>query len=150
MSKLQVDVLESKSGIGLTCAPADLFYQRAFAWCTIHGNLVTSGTPDLTGVDEAFNISAVVEDALGLYTFFFDTNAINTKYIVLGSAGVGNNDSSTAGGTVMTVQVERRNDGSSGLTTGNFSIRNNSFVGSTNTNSASSRDYISVIVFGGF
>lgn len=148
MSKLQVDVLESKSGIGLTCAPADLFYQRAFAWCTIHGNLVTSGTPDLTGVDEAFNISAVVEDALGLYTFFFDTNAINTKYIVLGSAGVGNNDSSTAGGTVMTVQVERRNDGSSGLTTGNFSIRNNSLA--SGTNSASSRDYISVIVFGGF
>ena len=148
MSKLQVDVLESKSGIGLTCAPADLFYQRAFAWCTIHGNLVTSGTPDLTGVDEAFNISAVVEDTLGLYTFFFDTNAINTKYIVLGSAGVGNNDSSTAGGTVMTVQVERRNDGSSGLTTGNFSIRNNSLA--SGTNSASSRDYISVIVFGGF
>ena len=148
MSKLQVDVLESKSGIGLTCAPADLFYQRAFAWCTIHGNLVTSGTPDLTGVDEAFNISAVVEDAIGLYTFFFDTNAINTKYIVLGSAGVGNNDSSTAGGTVMTVQVERRNDGSSGLTTGNFSIRNNSLA--SGTNSASSRDYISVIVFGGF
>lgn len=148
MSKLQVDVLESKSGIGLTCAPADLFYQRAFAWCTIHGNLVTSGTPDLTGVDETFNISAVVEDATGLYTFFFDTNAINTKYIVLGSAGVGNNDSSTAGGTVMTVQVERRNDGSSGLTTGNFSIRNNSLA--SGTNSASSRDYISVIVFGGF
>ena len=148
MSKLQVDVLESKSGIGLTCAPADLFYQRAFAWCTIHGNLVTSGTPDLTGVDEAFNISAVVEDTLGLYTFFFDTNAINTKYIVLGSAGVGNNDSSTAGGTVMTVQVERRNDGSSGLTTGNFSIRNNSLA--SGTNSASSRDYIAVVVFGGF
>ena len=148
MSKLQVDVLESKSGIGLTCAPADLFYQRAFAWCTIHGNLVTSGTPDLTGVDEAFNISAVVEDALGLYTFFFDTDAINTKYIVLGSAGVGNNDSSTAGGTVMTVQVERRNDGSSGLTTGNFSIRNNSLA--SGTNSASSRDYIAVVVFGGF
>ena len=148
MSKLQVDVLESKSGIGLTCAPADLFYQRAFAWCTIHGNLVTSGTPDLTGVDESFNISAVVEDATGLYTFFFDTNAINTKYIVLGSAGVGNNDSSTPGGTVMTVQVERRNDGSSGLTTGNFSIRNNSLA--SGSNSASSRDYISVIVFGGF
>ena len=148
MSKLQVDVLESKSGIGLTCAPADLFYQRAFAWCAFHGNLVTSGTPDLTGVDESFNISAVVEDATGLYTFFFDTNAINTKYIVLGSAGVGNNDSSTAGGTVMTVQVERRNDGSSGLTTGNFSIRNNSLA--SGTNSASSRDYISVIVFGGF
>ena len=143
MSKLQVDVLESKSGIGLTCAPADLFYQRAFAWCAFHGNLVTSGTPDLTGVDETFNISAVVEDATGLYTFFFDTNAI-----VLGSAGVGNNDSSTAGGTVMTVQVERRNDGSSGLTTGNFSIRNNSLA--SGTNSASSRDYISVIVFGGF
>ena len=84
MSKLQVDVLESKSGIGLTCAPADLFYQRAFAWCAFHGNLVTSGTPDLTGVDETFNISAVVEDATGLYTFFFYTNAINTKYIVLG------------------------------------------------------------------
>ena len=148
MSKLQVDVLESKSGIGLTCAPADLFYQRAFAWCAFHGNLVTSGTPDLTGVDESFNISAVVEDATGLYTFFFDTNAINTKYIVLGSAGVGNNDSSTAGGTVMTVQVERRNDGSSGLTTGSFSIRNNSLA--SGTNSASSRDYISVIVFGGF
>ena len=148
MSKLQVDVLESKSGIGLTCAPADLFYQRAFAWCAFHGNLVTSGTPDLTGVDEFFNISAIVEDSLGLYTFFFDTNAINTKYIVLGSAGVGNNDSSTAGGTVMTVQVERRNDGSSGLTTGNFSIRNNSLA--SGTNSASSRDYISVIVFGGF
>lgn len=148
MSKLQVDVLESKSGIGLTCAPADLFYQRAFAWCTIHGNLVTSGTPDLTGVDESFNISAVVEDATGLYTFFFDTNAINTKYIVLGSAGVGNNDSSTPGGTVMTVQVERRNDGSSGLTTTYFSIRNNSKA--SGTNSASSRDYISVIVFGGF
>ena len=148
MSKLQVDVLESKSGIGLTCAPADLFYQRAFAWCAFHGNLVTSGTPDLTGVDETFNISAVVEDATGLYTFFFDTNAINTKYIVLGSAGVGNNDSSTAGGTVMTVQVERRNDGLSGLTTGNFSIRNNSLA--SGTNSASSRDYISVIVFGGF
>ena len=148
MSKLQVDVLESKSGIGLTCAPADLFYQRAFAWCTIHGNLVTSGTPDLTGVDEAFNISAVVEDTLGLYTFFFDTNAINTKYIVLGSAGVGNNDSATPGGTVMTVQVERRNDGSSGLTTGNFAIRNHSLA--SGTNSASSRDYIAVVVFGGF
>ena len=135
MSKLQVDVLESKSGIGLTCAPADLFYQRAFAWCAFHGNLVTSGTPDLTGVDETFNISAVVEDATGLYTFFFDTNAINTKYIVLGSAGVGNNDSSTAGGTVMTVQVERRNDGSSGLTTGNFSIRNNILASGTNSSS---------------
>ena len=147
MSKLQVDLLESKSGIGMTCTPDDLFYQRAFAWCTFHGNLATSAQ-DLTGVDEFFNISAVVNDATGKYTFFFDTNAINTKYIVLGSAGVGNNDSSTAGGTVMTVQVERRNDGSSGLTTGSFSIRNNSLASGTNT--ASSRDYISVIVFGGF
>ena len=148
MSKLQVDVLESKSGIGLTCAPADLFYQRAFAWCTVHGNLVTSGTPDLTGVDESFNISAVVEDATGLYTLFFDTNAINTKYIVLGSSGPGNNDSMTPGGSVLTVQVEQRADGSSGLTTTYFSIRNNTKA--SGANSASARDYISVVVFGGF
>ena len=148
MSNLQVDLLESKSGIGLTCTPGELFYQRAFAWCSFHGNLATSGTPDLTGVDEFFNISAIVEDSLGLYTFFFDTNAINTKYIVLGSAGPGNTGTITAGDAVLTVQVERRNDGSSGLTTTNFSIRNNTLSGGAN--SVSSRDYISVIVFGGF
>lgn len=147
MSNLQVDLIESKSGIGLTCTPDELFYQRAFAWCTFHGNLATSAQ-DLTGVDEFFNISAVVNDAVGLYTFFFDTNAINTKYIVLGSAGPGNSDTTTPGGTVLTVQPERRNDGSSGLTTTNFSIRNNTL--SSSGNSASSRDYISVIVFGGF
>ena len=147
MSNLQVDVIESKSGIGLTCTPDELFYQRAFAWCTFHGNLATSAQ-DLTGVDEFFNISAVVNDAVGLYTFFFDTNAINTKYIVLGSAGPGNNDTVTPGATLLTVQPERRNDGSSGLTTTNFSIRNNTL--SSSGNSASSRDYISVIVFGGF
>lgn len=147
MSNLQVDLIESKSGIGLTCTPDELFYQRAFAWCTFHGNLATSAQ-DLTGVDEFFNISAVVNDAVGLYTFFFDTNAINTKYIVLGSAGPGNNDTVTPGETLLTVQPERRNDGSSGLTTTNFSIRNNTL--SSSGNSASSRDYISVIVFGGF
>lgn len=148
MSNLQVDLLESKSGIGLTCTPDDLFYQRAFAWCSFHGNLATSGTPDLTGVDEFFNISAIVEDSLGLYTFFFDTNAINTKYIILGSAGPGNTGTITPGGSVLTVQPERRNDGSSGLTTTSFSIRNNTLSGGAN--SVSSRDYISVIVFGGF
>ena len=147
MSNLQVDLLESKSGIGLTCTPGELFYQRAFAWCTFHGNLATSAQ-DLTGVDEFFNISAVVNDATGKYTFFFDTNAINTKYIILGSAGPGNTGSLTAGSTVLTVQPERRNDGLSGLTTTNFSIRNNTLSGGAN--SASSRDYISVIVFGGF
>ena len=125
-----------------------MFYQRAFAWCSFHGNLATSGTPDLTGVDEFFNISAIVEDSLGLYTFFFDTNAINTKYIVLGSAGPGNTGSVTPGSTILTVQPERRSDGSSGLTTTNFSIRNNTLGASGN--SVSSRDYISVTVFGGF
>jgi len=148
MSNLQVDLIESKSGIGLTCTPDELFYQRAFAWCSFHGNLATSGTPDLTGVDEFFNISAIVEDSLGLYTFFFDTNAINTKYIVLGSAGPGNTGSVTPGSTILTVQPERRSDGSSGLTTTYFSIRNNTLGASGN--SVSSRDYISVTVFGGF
>ena len=147
MSKLQVDILESKSGIGLTCAPSDLFYQRAFAWATIN-HADSDSSVNMNGIDESFNISAMVNDATGRYTFFFDTNAINTKYIVLGSSGPGNNDSMTPGGSVLTVQVEQRADGSSGLTTTNFSIRNNTKA--SGANSASARDYISVVVFGGF
>ena len=103
---------------------------------------------NMDGIDESFNISAMVNDATGRYTFFFDTNAINTKYIVLGSSGPGNNDSMTPGGSVLTVQVEQRADGSSGLTTTYFSIRNNTKA--SGANSASARDYISVVVFGGF
>ena len=147
MSKLQVDILESKSGIGLTCAPSDLFYQRAFAWATIN-HADSDSSVNMNGIDESFNISAMVNDATGRYTFFFDTNAINTKYIVLGSSGPGNNDSMTPGGSVLTVQVEQRADGSSGLTTTYFSIRNNTKA--SGSNSASARDYISVVVFGGF
>ena len=147
MSKLQVDTLESKSGIGLTCAPSDLFYQRAFAWATIN-HFDSDSSVNMNGIDESFNISAMVNDATGRYTFFFDTNAINTKYIVLGSSGPGNSDSMTPGGSVLTVQVEQRADGSSGLTTTNFSIRNNTKA--SGANSASARDYISVVVFGGF
>ena len=147
MSKLQVDTLESKSGIGLTCAPSDLFYQRAFAWATMN-HFDSDSSVNMDGIDESFNISAMVNDATGRYTFFFDTNAINTKYIVLGSSGPGNNDSMTPGGSVLTVQVEQRADGSSGLTTTYFSIRNNTKA--SGANSASARDYISVVVFGGF
>ena len=147
MSKLQVDVLESKSGIGLTCAPADLFYQRAFAWATMTSDHADSSS-NMDGIDESFNISAMVEDSTARYTFFFDTNAINNKYIVLGSSGPGNTDTITPGNKVLTVKCEERVGGASGLTTTNFSIRNLTLEGGSN--SPQNRDYISVVVFGGF
>jgi len=60
--------------------------QLAKAWVNFDGTAVTSGN-DLTGVRDHFNISAVVDEAVGCYTIFFNTNMNNEKYSIVGSVG---------------------------------------------------------------
>lgn len=137
MSKLQVDILESKSGIGLTCTPDELFHQRAFAWVSFGAD----------GIDESFNIDSIVEEAVGRFTCNFGTNAINDRYAILGSTGTGNNDNTT---TLMAVIMpHRRVDGSSGLTVSSFHIKNLT-LNVDESVTVSGRDYQSVVVFGGY
>lgn len=140
MSKLQVDILESKSGIGLTCTPDDLFYQRAFAWCAFSGGASLR-------IDGSFNISAVTDESDGRYLCTFDNNAINNKYIVLGSSGVGNNDSNAD--IMLSVHLNQRPSGASGCTTSSFSVNNMSYTDG-GTQASAARDYVCVVVFGGF
>ena len=137
MSKLQVDILESKSGIGLTCTPDELFHQRAFAWVSFGAD----------GIDESFNIDSIVEEAVGRVTCNFGTNAINDRYVILGNTGAGNNDDTT---TLMAVIMPtRRVDGSSGLTVSSFHIKNLT-LNVDESVTVSGRDYQSVVVFGGY
>ena len=145
MSKLQVDLLESKSGIGMTCTPDELFYQRAFAWATVNYDGITLNEYD---IDESHNIIAATFEQSGRITFTFENNAINTKYIILGMAGPGNDDGVTTG-TCITIQPNMKPDGSSGLTTSSFHIRVLT-INSAGSNSTSDRDYVAVAVFGGF
>ena len=142
MSKLQVDILESKSGIGLTCTPAELFYQRAFAWAAVDYPVA-----DTYSIDQSFNIIAVTFEQSGRVLFTFENAAANDKYIVLGMTGPGNNDANT--NLVLQIQPELRPNGSSGLTTTHFAIRNNS-VSTTSRQTPQDRDYTAVAVFGGF
>ena len=142
MSKLQVDILESKSGIGLTCTPAELFHQRAFAWAAI--DYPQAGT---YSIDQSFNISAVTYEQSGRILFTFENAAANDKYIVLGMTGPGNNDANT--NLVLQIQPDLRPNGSSGLTTTHFSVRNNT-ASTTSGQEPSDRDYTAVVVFGGF
>ena len=137
MSKLQVDILESKSGIGLTCTPEELFNQRAFAWVSFNDD----------EIDESFNIDSVVDEGVGRRTCNFGTNAINDRYAILGSTGTGNNDNTT---TLMAVIApSQRVDGSSGLTVSSFHIKNLT-LNPDESVLVSSRDYVSVVVFGGY
>ena len=136
MSKLQVDILESKSGIGLTCTPAELFYQRAFAWAAVDYPVA-----DTYSIDQSFNIIAVTFEQSGRVLFTFENAAANDKYIVLGMTGPGNNDANT--NLVLQIQPELRPNGSSGLTTTHFAIRNNSV---STTSGQTPQD----AVFGGF
>ena len=142
MSKLQVDILESKSGIGLTCTPAELFYQRAFAWAAVDYPVA-----ETYSIDQSFNIIAVTFEQSGRVLFTFENAAANDKYIVLGMTGPGNNDANT--NLVLQIQPELRPNGSSGLTTTHFAIRNNS-VSTTSGQTPQDRDYTAVAVFGGF
>ena len=132
MSKLQVDILESKSGIGLTCTPAELFYQRAFAWAAVDYPVA-----DTYSIDQSFNIIAVTFEQSGRVLFTFENAAANDKYIVLGMTGPGNNDANT--NLVLQIQPELRPNGSSGLTTTHFAIRNNS-VSTTSGQTPQDRD----------
>lgn len=142
MSKLQVDILESKSGIGLTCTPAELFYQRAFAWAA-----VDYPEANTYSIDQSFNISAVTFEQSGRVLFTFENAAANDKYIVLGMSGPGNNDVNT--NLILNIQPELRPNGSSGITTTHFAIRNNT-LDLTSGQAPSDRDYTAVAVFGGF
>ncbi len=127
MSKLQVDILESKSGIGLTCTPAELFHQRAFAWAAID--------------------YPVTFESTGRMLFTFENAAANDKYIVLGMSGPGNTDANT--NLVLNIQPGLRPNGSSGLTTTHFAVRNNTLQ-LTSGQDPTDRDYTAVAVFGGF
>lgn len=142
MSKLQVDILESKSGIGLTCTPAELFYQRAFAWAAIDYPVTNTYS-----IDQSFNISAVTFEQTGRILFTFENAAANDKYIVVGMSGPGNNDTNT--NLILTIQPDLRPNGSSGITTTHFAVRNNT-LDLTSGQAATDRDYTAVAVFGGF
>lgn len=142
MSKLQVDILESKSGIGLTCTPAELFHQRAFAWAAID-----YPEANTYSIDQSFNISAVTFESTGRMLFTFENAAANDKYIVLGMSGPGNNDSNP--NLVLNIQPGLRPNGSSGLTTTHFAVRNNTLQ-LTSGQDPTDRDYTAVAVFGGF
>ena len=60
--------------------------QLAKAWVNFDGTTVSSGN-DLTGVRDHFNISAVVDEAVGCYTIFFDNDMSNATYSIVGNAG---------------------------------------------------------------
>lgn len=60
--------------------------QLAKAWVNFDGTAVTSGN-NLTGVRDHFNISALVDEAVGCYTIFFNTKMSNVNYSIVGSAG---------------------------------------------------------------
>ncbi len=89
MSTLKVNTIQDASGNNPSTA-AQIAQGRAKAWLNFNGTTVTSSN-DLTGVRDYFNISSVVDKAVGDYEVNFATNMSNTNYVVTGNSNLGSN-----------------------------------------------------------
>jgi hypothetical protein len=109
---------------------ADNVTGTAKAWINFKGNDSGSGNEPL--IRESFNVSSVVDRAIGKFTINFSTNMPNANYVVAGV--VGNADD---GLSVTAVRV------ANSPAVGNVQI-NTSYEGSN----AYDNDHNSVVIFG--
>ena len=83
MSTLKVNTIQDASGNNASTAE-QLQQGRAKAWVNFNGTTVTSAT-DMTGVNDSFNISSVVDNGVGDYTINFSSAMSNANYVFVGS-----------------------------------------------------------------
>ncbi len=77
-SELRVDTLKDSSGnnsVGMAYVAGG----SAKAWCNLDGTSATAAS-DLTGVRDSFNISAVVDNGVGDYTYVFSNAMSDVNY----------------------------------------------------------------------
>ena len=106
--------------------------QLAKAWVNFNGSSVTSAT-DMTGVNNSFNVSSVVDNGAGKYTVNMSITMSSSSFCVVG----GGSQSDTFNDNVM---------GFLPLTTTSFKCY--SFNQTGNTNSGEDASFMSAAVFG--
>ena len=90
MSTLKVNTIQNTSG-GSSSTPEQIEQGRAKVWVNFNGTTVTSAT-DMTGVNDSFNVSSVVDNGTGQYTINFSSAMANANYaVVLGGPTDGGN-----------------------------------------------------------
>jgi hypothetical protein len=82
-SELRVDTLKDSSGNN-SVGMAYVAEGSAKAWCNLDGTSATAAS-DLTGVRDSLNISAVVDNGVGDYTYVFSNAMLNSNYAVKGT-----------------------------------------------------------------
>jgi hypothetical protein len=110
-SELRVDTLKDAAGnnsVGMAYVAGG----SAKAWCNLDGTSVTAAS-DLAGVRDSFNISAVVDNAVGDYTVTFSSALGNTNYAPTGMQQIGITSTDAA----LTSVMIRTNTNASGTAT---------------------------------
>ena len=94
----------STNATNITTNTTNITNQGIKAWVRFDGTAV-DGNNDLTGVDDSYNVSGVVDVSAGNYTVYWDTDFANADYVCVGSA-TGDNLVSFHNYTAGTVDVD--------------------------------------------
>ena len=144
MSTLKVDTIQNSSG-GNASTVDNIQQGIAKAWVNFNGTTVTSAT-DMTGVNDSFNVSSLVDNGVGDYTINFSSAMSNANYVFVGSVRniAGNSPHVSGSGPIgqprgpVGVFVHE----TTGTTTA--ACRINSRYGSSDSNDGSDADFTSV------
>ena len=144
MSTLKVGTIQNTSAAH-SSTPEEIAQGRAKAWVNFNGTTVTSAA-DMTGVNDSFNVSSVVDNGVGDYTITFATNMSNANYVFVGSVrNIDGNSPHVSGSGPIS---ENRGPvgvfvhGTTGATT--LACRINSRRGSSDSNDGADADFTSV------
>ena len=135
MSTLRVNTIQNAAGS--SASTTDNIQQGiAKAWVNFNGT-GTLTSSDQTGVRDSFNISSVIDNAVGVYTVNLNTNmADTTNYVVVVTVEEGDTNSKTSVGGLLF-----QNDTK---TAGSFKIR----TGDTDENENKDFSGVNAVVFG--
>tara|TARA_R100001079_G_scaffold101965_1_gene67175 strand:- start:1 stop:456 length:456 start_codon:yes stop_codon:yes gene_type:complete len=144
MSTLKVGTIQNTSAAH-SSTPEEIAQGRAKAWVNFNGTTVTSAT-DMTGVNDSFNVSSVVDNGVGDYTINFSSAMSNANYVFVGNVRniAGNSPHVSGSGPInenrgpVSVFVHE----TTGTTTA--ACRINSRYGSSDSNDGSDADFTSV------
>ena len=131
MSTLKVNNIQTASG-GSNSTPEQIEQGRAKAWINFNGTTVTSA-PDMTGVNDSFNISSITDNGTGDFTISFSNAFSNANYAVVACNGRQSQSNST---NAFVIQVQEEN---TPKTTGLFriaSLGTNTYLNLVDPNSA--------------
>ena len=144
MSTLKVNTIQNANG-GNASTTDNIQQGIAKAWVNFNGTTVTSAT-DMTGVNNSFNVSSLVDNGVGDYTINFSSAMSNANYVFVGSVRniAGNSPHVSGSGPIgqprgpVGVFVHE----TTGTTTA--ACRINSRYGSSDSNDGSDADFTSV------